>query len=61
MRDTEKYEALKESYKKILKEVEEELKSNTPSCFKCIYGDECPVYWRCRNAACLTIFKNRFI
>ena len=28
MRDTEKYEALKESYKKNLKEVEEELELN---------------------------------
>lgn len=32
-----------------------------PNCFMCVYTNNCPVYWHCRNAACLTIFKNRFI
>lgn len=34
---------------------------NIPSCYRCIYEDKCPVYWHYGNAACITIFKNKFI
>ena len=34
---------------------------NTPSCYRCIYEKKCPVYWHFGNAACITIYKNKFI
>ena len=32
----------------------------TPDCVKCVYFDKCPVGYSHCNAACLTIYKNRF-
>ena len=47
--------------KQIKEESDKEKYSNDPSCSRCVYGDKCPVYWHFGNAACITIFKNKFI
>ena len=59
------YEALSEWYDTVkeqaIEEWEKEKYSDTPSCAKCICGDKCPVYWHFGNAACTTIYRNKYI
>ena len=56
-------ECIDEIYKE-LEQMEEEMEkekfSNIPACYRCTYERECPVYWHFGNAACITIYRNKY-